>query len=186
MKRLFDLTASSVGLIIFLAPMILIGVVIKLTSTGPCIHWSNRIGQNNKHFMMPKFRTMKMATPDVASDKLENPSVFITPVGGVLRVTSLDELPQLWSVFRGQMSLVGPRPALFNQYDLIALRTEVGIHELLPGITGLAQINGRDELDLREKVALDLKYKQNRTFCYDLEIIFFTIFKTLSRRSVSH
>ena len=186
MKRLFDLTASSVGLTILFVPMILIGILIKLTSTGPCIHWSSRIGKNNKLFMMPKFRTMKVSTPDVASEKLVNPSFFITPVGSFLRVSSLDELPQLWSVFRGEMSLVGPRPALFNQYDLITMRTEIGIHELLPGITGLAQVNGRDELNLREKVALDFQYKQNQSFLYDLKIILITFFNALSRKSVSH
>lgn len=166
--------------------MILIGLSVKLSSHGPCIHWSKRIGKHNQIFLMPKFRTMKLETPDVASDKLKNPATFVTSVGNFLRKTSLDELPQLWSVLTGQMSLVGPRPALFNQYDLISLRTAVGVHELLPGITGLAQISGRDELDLKKKVALDLEYKRTKTFMVDLKIILLTFSRIIHRKGVSH
>ena len=166
--------------------MILIGLSVKCSSSGPCIHWSKRIGKNNQIFMMPKFRTMKLGVPDVATDKLENPSSFVTGFGSFLRKSSLDELPQLWSVLRGQMSLVGPRPALFNQYELISLRTEVGVQELLPGITGLAQVNGRDELTLKEKVALDLEYKENHAFTFDLKILLMTFVRIMRRNGISH
>ena len=156
-KRVFDLVMGTFFLIVLAIPMIMIAGAIRLTSKGPALYWSNRKGKKNVHFMMPKFRTMKVNTPAVATHLFENPDIFLTPIGSFLRRTSLDEIPQLFSIVQGKMSFVGPRPALFNQEDLIALRTKQGVHQLEPGITGWAQVNGRDELPIPEKVALGLR-----------------------------
>ena len=156
-------------------PMLLIALLIKLTSRGPVLYWSDRVGQDNRIFRMPKFRTMRRNTPDVATHLLRQPEQYLTPIGGLLRKTSLDELPQIWSILVGDMSLVGPRPALFNQNDLVALRTDLGVHHLVPGLTGWAQINGRDDLSLVEKVALDRAYRDCQSLGFDLRIIFQTL-----------
>jgi O-antigen biosynthesis protein WbqP len=166
--------------------MALIALAVKLTSAGPVLYWSDRVGRNNRIFRMPKFRSMRTDAPQVATHLLSNPGAYLTPIGSILRSTSLDEVPQLYSVWRGDLSLVGPRPALFNQEDLIALRTESGVHELLPGITGWAQINGRDELPIPEKVRLDGEYMRTRTFWFDIKILFLTIVKVAQREGVSH
>lgn len=186
MKRLFDLVFSLL-LLVFLSPiLILISVAIKLTSRGPVIYWSERIGQNNQIFLMPKFRSMHVNTPALATHLLKNPNSFLTPIGGFLRKSSLDELPQLWSVIRGHMSFVGPRPALFNQEDLIKMRSELGVDRLLPGITGWAQVNGRDDLPIVEKVVLDTEYLKRRSFIFDCYIIFLTVIKVMSRDGINH
>jgi O-antigen biosynthesis protein WbqP len=166
--------------------MALIALAVKLTSAGPVLYWSDCVGRNNRIFRMPKFRSMRTDAPQVATHLLSNPGAYLTPIGSILRSTSLDEVPQLYSVWRGDLSLVGPRPALFNQEDLIALRTESGVHELLPGITGWAQINGRDELPIPEKVRLDGEYMRTRTFWFDIKILFLTIVKVAQREGVSH
>lgn len=186
MKRLFDIFLS-VSLIIFFTPIFLVlALTIKITSKGPIIFWSQRVGQNNEIFMMPKFRSMKVNTPLVASHLLQNPKELYSPLGFFLRSSSLDELPQLYSVLRGDMSFVGPRPALFNQYDLIELRTSYGIHLLRPGITGLAQIIGRDDLSINEKVKFDYEYLKNRSLYYDLKILVKTFQKVFFKEGVSH
>lgn len=185
-KRGFDiLMALSVGLI-FLIPMLIIAIIIKINSKGPAVHWSKRIGFNNKIFLMPKFRSMFIETPQVATHLLNNSQSHITSVGKVLRATSLDELPQLWSVLIGDMSLVGPRPALFNQDDLVALRTQHSVHLLRPGVTGWAQVNGRDEIPIVQKVDLDKQYLERQTFFFDLKILFLTVFKVLTSEGVKH
>lgn len=186
MKRLFDLVVSLSALAILMIPITLVAIIVKLTSTGPVLYWSNRVGKDNVIFQMPKFRTMQVDTPAVATHLLANPSSFLTPVGGFLRKSSLDELPQLWNIIKGDMSLVGPRPALFNQDDLIALRTEHQVHKLLPGLTGWAQINGRDELPIPEKVKLDAEYMQKQSFLFDFVILWRTFIKVLARDGVSH
>ncbi|CBL44632.1 Sugar transferase [gamma proteobacterium HdN1] len=174
-------------LLIFLLPlMIVIGGCVRLTSSGAAIYWSTRIGANNRPFQMPKFRTMRADTPAVATHMLADPSVWLSPIGGFLRKTSLDELPQLWSILIGNMSFVGPRPALFNQYDLIEQRTQVGVHRLLPGLTGWAQVNGRDELLVQDKVKLDHEYLLRRSFRFDFWILILTIFRVLKRDGVLH
>ncbi len=160
--------------------------LVKLTSPGPAIYWSDRVGRNNKIFKMPKFRTMRIDTPAVATHLLQNPAQFLTPIGSFLRKSSLDELPQLWSILKGDMSFVGPRPALYNQDDLIQLRTEHGVHALQPGLTGWAQINGRDELPIPEKVKLDVEYLHQRSFWLDLKILFMTFFKVLRKDGIVH
>lgn len=171
----------------FLLPLIvLIAVLVQLTSSGPVIYWSDRVGRHNKIFRMPKFRSMRVNTPAVATHLLHNPAEWLTPIGPFLRKTSLDELPQLWSILKGDMSFVGPRPALFNQDDLIVLRTDAGVSELLPGLTGWAQINGRDKLSIPEKVKLDIEYLQRRSFAFDLTILWMTFLKVLRRDQVSH
>ena len=167
-------------------PIALIALAIRLTSAGPAVYWSNRVGRNNKIFRMPKFRSMRTDTPAVATHLLQNPEQYITPVGKFLRKTSLDELPQLWSILVGDMSFVGPRPALYNQDDLIALRTERGVHTLVPGLTGWAQINGRDELPIPQKVEFDAQYLQRRSFWFDLRIMALTAWRVLRRSGVSH
>jgi len=170
-----------------LAPLIaVLAIAVKLTSPGPAIYWSSRVGRNNQLFQMPKFRTMKVGVPELATHLLPQPDRFVTSIGGVLRRSSLDELPQLWSIFKGDMSLVGPRPALFNQYDLIALRTERQVHQLVPGLTGWAQINGRDELPIAEKVALDAEYLAKRSLRFDAMILLRTAIKVLVRADISH
>lgn len=186
MKRIFDLLLALVAGVILAVPILLLAVLVRMTSPGPALHWSNRIGRHNTIFKMPKFRSMRVGTPTVATNLLAAPRVHLTPLGSFLRKSSLDELPQLWSIIKGDMSFVGPRPALFNQDDLIAIRTEYGVHELAPGLTGWAQVNGRDELSIQQKVTFDVEYLQRRSFWFDLKIIFFTIIKVVRRESVSH
>ena len=186
MKRSFDLLMVIMLFVLLTIPMLLIVVMVRVTSKGPALYWSDRVGKGNVIFKMPKFRSMRMETPDVATHKMTNPSEFLTPIGSFLRRNSLDELPQLFSIFKGDMSFVGPRPALFNQYDLIALRTECGLNSLVPGLTGWAQINGRDDLSTSEKVALDEEYFQRRSFWFDLIILWLTCLKVLKRDSISH
>jgi O-antigen biosynthesis protein WbqP len=186
MNRLIDLILATVTSIVLAIPLLFLAVVVKLSSAGPAIYWSDRVGRNNKVFKMPKFRTMKCDAPVIATHLMSNPDVYLTPVGSFFRKTSLDELPQLWSILAGDMSFVGPRPALFNQYDLIALRTQFGVHRLLPGLTGWAQINGRDELPIAEKVALDVVYLERRSFTFDCRILLVTAIKVLGRNGVTH
>lgn len=186
MKRLFDLVLALCAAVILLLPVALVALAVRLTSKGPALYWSDRVGRGNQIFKMPKFRSMQVGTPAVATHLLSNPNAFLTPIGSFLRKSSLDELPQLWNIIKGEMSFVGPRPALFNQDDLIALRTQYGVHELLPGLTGWAQINGRDELPIPEKVALDVDYMNRQSFWFDLKIIFMTAVKVMRRESVSH
>jgi O-antigen biosynthesis protein WbqP len=186
MKRLFDLIIACIAFLTLLVPIILVTFLVKLTSRGPALYWSDRVGSNNTIFKMPKFRSMKVDTPAVATHLLQDPKNVLTPIGHFLRRSSLDELPQLWCILKGEMSFVGPRPALFNQDDLIALRTEQGVHELVPGLTGWAQINGRDELPIPEKVALDTEYLLKRSFVLDLKILWSTFLKVLKCDGVSH
>lgn len=186
MKRAFDLILGLILLFIFAVPMGLIALIIKLTSKGPILYWSQRVGCNNRIFEMPKFRSMLVDTPQLATHLLQNPKSHLTPVGDFIRRSSLDELPQLLSVLAGHMSFVGPRPALFNQNDLIVLRTSKNIHSLKPGITGWAQINGRDEISISEKVKLDEYYLQHQGLYFDLKILFFTFFKVMMAKNVTH
>jgi O-antigen biosynthesis protein WbqP len=186
MKRLFDIIASSILLILLAVPMTLLALAIKLTSRGPVLYWSDRVGLENRIFQMPKFRSMRIDTPQVATHLLSNPSVYLTPVGSFLRRTSLDELPQLFNILAGDLSLVGPRPALFNQHDLVELRTERGVHVLVPGLTGWAQINGRDELPIPVKVQFDYEYLQQRSFKFDLYILISTVFKVIRGDGIKH
>lgn len=186
MKRIFDIFFGFLLAVILIFPIVLVAIVVRLTSKGPVLYWSNRVGQNNNIFRMPKFRSMRVGTPAVATHLLNDPGVYLTPVGSFLRKSSLDELPQLWSILVGDMSFVGPRPALFNQHDLIALRTEYGVHELMPGLTGWAQVNGRDELPIPEKVKLDVEYLNRRSFSFDLQILWLTFVKVVQRDGVSH
>ncbi|MDO8652904.1 MAG: sugar transferase [Undibacterium sp.] len=185
-KRIFDFFLSVVILMAMSCPLLIISLMVRLTSRGPTLYWSDRVGFNNRIFEMPKFRSMKIGTPSVASHLLVNPDACLTPIGGFLRKSSLDELPQLWSIIKGDMSFVGPRPALFNQTDLIEMRTRCGVHHLVPGLTGWAQINGRDELPIPDKVALDLEYSLRQSLWFDIKIIFLTILKVLKRDGVSH
>ena len=184
MKRLFDLFLSSLSIAIFLIPLIVIYFSIKINTKGDAVYWSDRVGKDNKIFKMPKFRTMVINTPELATDKLEDPYQWLTPIGYFLRKTSLDELPQIFCVFVGKMSFVGPRPALYNQYELIDMRTKKGVHKILPGITGWAQINGRDELNLRDKVKYDKFYLMKKSVLFDFMILFKTINKVLSSDGV--
>lgn len=186
MKRIFDLALAALAGICLLLPVLLIALLVRLTSKGPALYWSDRVGRNNTIFKMPKFRSMRIGAPAVATHLLSNPDMYLTPIGSFLRKSSLDELPQLWSIIKGDMSFVGPRPALFNQDDLIALRTQYGAHQLQPGLTGWAQINGRDELSIPQKVALDVEYLHQRSLWFDLKIIFATIVKVIKRERVSH
>lgn len=186
MKRAFDFLAALLAFAIFLVPLVLVALVVKLTSNGPILYWSDRVGRNNTIFRMPKFRSMRVGTPAVATHLLNDPDACLTPVGSFLRKSSLDELPQLWSVLVGDMSLVGPRPALFNQDDLIELRTREGVHELTPGLTGWAQVNGRDELPIPDKVVLDIVYLRCHSLTFDLYILWLTVVKVLRRDGVSH
>ena len=185
-KRAFDLTVSLLLLIILLIPGLVIAIIIKISSKGPIFYLSDRVGLMNFIFKMYKFRTMKIDTPAVATHLLSNPQFYMIPIGDFLRKTSLDELPQLINILKGDMSFVGPRPALFNQHDLIKLRTEKGIHMLVPGLTGWAQINGRDELPIPVKVEFDEYYKDHQGFCFDLNILFRTLLKVLKKEGVSH
>lgn len=186
MKRLFDLGLALCAGVILLVPVVLVALAIRLTSPGPALYWSDRVSRHNSIFKMPKFRSMRIDTPAVATHLLQNPEQWLTPIGSFLRKSSLDELPQLWSILKGDMSFVGPRPALFNQDDLIALRTEKGVHELVPGLTGWAQVNGRDELPIPHKVQLDAEYLQRRSMFFDLKILWMTALKILARDGVSH
>ena len=186
MKRIFDLFSSVVLFSLLGIPMLLITIAIRLTSKGRVFYWSDRVGKNNDIFKMPKFRSMLIDTPTVATHLLDNPDSYLSPIGGFLRRSSLDEIPQLFSVLKGDMSFVGPRPALFNQEDLIALRTEKGVDKLLPGITGWAQVNGRDELSIPDKVALDVEYLNRQSFWLDVKILWMTFLKVMNRDGVSH
>lgn len=186
MKRMFDfLLAASVG-VVLLVPIVVTAIAVRLTSKGPALYWSDRVGRNNLIFKMPKFRSMQLDTPAVATHLLPDPDACLTPIGSFLRKSSLDELPQLWSILKGDMSFVGPRPALFNQYDLISLRTRQGVDVLLPGLTGWAQINGRDELPIPHKVALDTQYLKRKSFWFDIKIIVMTALKVIRRDNVTH
>lgn len=186
MKRLFDLIVGVCAGVILLLPLVLVALAVRLTSKGPALYWSDRVGRNNTIFKMPKFRSMQTGTPAVATHLLSNPDAYLTPIGSFLRKSSLDELPQLWSILKGDMSFVGPRPALFNQHDLIELRTKAGVHKLLPGLTGWAQINGRDELPIPQKVALDVEYLHRKNFFLDVKIILLTALKVIRRDNVVH
>jgi len=186
MKRVFDLFAGVILLLSLVTILLFIVIAIRLTSKGPSLYWSDRVGKNNKIFKMPKFRSMLTDTPDVATHLLDNPDSYLSPIGSLLRSISLDELPQLFSVLKGDMSFVGPRPALFNQEDLITLRTEKGVDKLLPGITGWAQVNGRDELSIPDKVALDVEYLNHQSFWFDMKILWMTFLKVINRDGVSH
>ena len=186
MKRVFDLVVGLITLLFALIPMLLIALSIRTTSKGAVLYWSDRIGQVNKIFRMPKFRTMQVETPVVATHLMANPVKYLSSFGGFLRRSSLDELPQLFSILKGDMSFVGPRPALFNQDDLIALRTEKGVDKLVPGLTGWAQVNGRDELPIPEKVALDMEYMERQSFWFDLKILWMTLLKVIRKDGVSH
>lgn len=186
LKRCFDLILAVIALVVLAVPMLVIALLVRLTSPGPVLYWSDRVGRNNVLFSMPKFRSMRVDTPAVATHLLDEPARYLTPIGPFLRTTSLDELPQLWSVLAGDMSFVGPRPALFNQDDLIALRTARGVHALIPGVTGWAQINGRDELPIPEKVKLDVEYLHRRSFRFDLAILWLTLVRVCRRDGVAH
>lgn len=186
MKRAFDLVLAVFAGVLLLVPVILVAVAVSLTSKGPVLYWSDRVGRHNRIFRMPKFRSMRVDTPAVATHLLGDAAVYLTPVGSFLRKSSLDELPQLWSILKGDMSFVGPRPALFNQDDLISLRTQYGVHQILPGLTGWAQINGRDELPVPQKVQLDVEYLQRRSFWFDLKIIFLTVARVIRREGITH
>jgi O-antigen biosynthesis protein WbqP len=186
MKRLFDFLLAALVAVILILPLLLVAVIVRLTSAGPAIYWSDRVGRYNRLFKMPKFRSMHVSTPPVATHLMADPDAWLTPIGSFLRKSSLDELPQLWSILVGDMSFVGPRPALFNQHDLITLRTEQGVHLLLPGLTGWAQINGRDELPIPDKVKLDVLYLQRQSLAFDCRILWLTLVKVLLRDGVLH
>jgi O-antigen biosynthesis protein WbqP len=186
MKRFCDLLFVVLVAFMLGFPLLVVAFMVKLTSKGPVLYWSDRVGRNNTIFKMPKFRSMQMGTPAVATHLLNIPDAYLTPIGSFLRKSSLDELPQLWSLIKGDMSFVGPRPALFNQYDLIALRTQYGVHDLLPGLTGWAQVNGRDELPVPAKVRLDVEYLQRQSLWFDIRILWLTFVKVLKRDGVSH
>lgn len=186
MKRIFDFCMALAVIAVFSLPLALVAIAVRLTSAGPVLYWSDRVGRNNAIFRMPKFRSMRVGTPTVATHLLSDPTSHLTPIGSFLRKSSLDELPQLWSILSGDMSFVGPRPALFNQQDLIDLRTQKDVHTLVPGLTGWAQVNGRDELPLVQKVALDAEYLQRRTLWFDIKILWLTFLKVVQRDGVSH
>lgn len=186
MKRIFDLVAAGFLLSFLSIPILFVALMVKLTSEGSVFYWSDRVGKNNRIFRMPKFRTMRIDAPAVATHLMNNPGAYLTPLGSFLRKFSLDELPQLYSVLKGDISFVGPRPALYNQDDLVKLRTEKGIHKLIPGITGWAQINGRDELPIPIKVEFDEYYLKKRSFFFDLKILLTTFVKVISREGVNH
>jgi O-antigen biosynthesis protein WbqP len=186
MKRAFDICLGCLAALLLFVPVLLVAMAVRLTSKGPALYWSDRVGRNNVIFKMPKFRSMRVGTPAVATHLLADARSHLTPIGSFLRKSSLDELPQLWSILAGDMSFVGPRPALFNQKDLIALRTEQGVHTLVPGLTGWAQVNGRDELPIPEKVKLDVAYLQRQSLWFDIRILWLTFVKVLRRDGVSH
>jgi len=186
MKYIFDLLLGVVVVLVLVPFMLLVAIAVRLSSKGSALYWSDRVGKNNKIFKMPKFRSMLIDTPAVATHLLNDPDSYLSPIGGFLRSTSLDELPQLFSVLRGDMSFVGPRPALYNQDDLITLRSEKGVDKLTPGITGWAQVNGRDELSIPDKVALDVEYLNRQSFWFDMKILWMTFLKVMNRNGVSH
>ncbi|MCR6477493.1 sugar transferase [Variovorax sp. ZS18.2.2] len=186
MKRLFDLFLALFAALILSLPLLLVALAVRLTSRGPVLYWSDRVGQQNRIFKMPKFRSMRVGTPAVATHLLLNPQSHLTPIGSFLRKSSLDELPQLWSILTGDMSFVGPRPALFNQSDLIELRTRYGVHQLVPGLTGWAQVNGRDELPIAAKVELDFEYLQRKSIQFDIHVLWRTFISVLKRDGVAH
>lgn len=185
-KRLFDLALALMAGCLLLLPMLAVALLVRLTSPGPVLYWSDRVGRGNRIFRMPKFRSMRIDTPAVATHLLADPAACLTPIGSLLRKSSLDELPQLWSILVGDMSFVGPRPALFNQDDLIALRTAAGVDRLTPGLTGWAQVNGRDELPIPRKVEFDVEYLQRRSFLFDLRILWLTAVKVMARDGITH
>ena len=185
-KQLFDLAMALVAAVFLALPILLVALAVRYSSPGPALYWSDRVGRNNQIFKMPKFRSMQVGTPAVATHLLVDARSHLTPIGSFLRKSSLDELPQLWSILAGDMSFVGPRPALFNQQDLIALRTEQGVHTLVPGLTGWAQVNGRDELPIPEKVELDAQYLKRKSFLFDLKILWMTVLKVTAGKGVSH
>ena len=185
-KRIFDLILTLFAMFLLITPILIVALLVRLTSRGPALYWSDRVGRDNEIFRMPKFRSMRVFTPAKATHLLNDPDAYLTPIGSFLRKSSLDELPQLWSILKGDMSFVGPRPALFNQEDLIALRTEHGIDKLKPGITGWAQVNGRDEISIPEKVALDAYYLKHQCLTLDCHIILLTLLKVIKRDNVSH
>ena len=186
MKRVFDLLLAVAAALVLAVPVMLVAILVRLTSPGPALYQSDRVGRNNKIFKMPKFRSMQVGTPAVATHLLADARSYLTPIGSFLRKSSLDELPQLWSILLGDMSFVGPRPALFNQHDLIELRTQLGVHELVPGLTGWAQINGRDELPISEKVALDAEYLYCKSLWFDICILWLTFVKVIRRDGITH
>jgi O-antigen biosynthesis protein WbqP len=186
MKRFFDLLLAAFVSLLLVAPCGLVAIMIRITSRGPILYWSDRVGLYNGIFKMPKFRSMRVGTPAVATHLLSDPDSHLTPIGSLLRKSSLDELPQLWSIIKGDMSFVGPRPALFNQSDLIELRTQSGVHRLVPGLTGWAQVNGRDELPISQKVALDIEYLHRKSIKFDIHILFLTVVKVIMRSDVTH
>jgi O-antigen biosynthesis protein WbqP len=185
-KRLFDIVAAVSLLVVLAIPMLVLAAVIRLTSRGPALYWSDRVGIENRIFRMPKFRSMRTDAPQLATHLFQTPDQYLTLIGGFLRRSSLDELPQLFSILNGDISFVGPRPALFNQDDLVALRTEQGIHKLIPGLTGWAQVNGRDSIPIPQKVELDMWYLQHRSFLLDMRILFMTVFKVMRTEDISH
>lgn len=185
-KRSFDVLLALVAGVLLLLPLVIVAALVRLTSKGPALYWSDRVGRNNSIFKMPKFRSMRVGTPAVATHLLRNADAALTPIGSFLRKSSLDEIPQLWSILRGDMSFVGPRPALFNQHDLIELRTQCGVHQLVPGLTGWAQVNGRDTLPIPDKVALDQHYLQTHSFWFDVYILWLTFLRVIRRKDVSH
>lgn len=186
MKRLLDLVLSVFAVLVLALPCAVVALWVKVSSPGPVLYWSERVGRYNRIFQMPKFRSMQVGTPAVATHLLNRPEDHLTPIGGFLRKSSLDELPQLWSIVKGDMSFVGPRPALFNQHDLIAQRTQCGVHKVSPGLTGWAQVNGRDELPIPQKVALDKEYVRRQSLAFDIKILFLTALKVIMRSNVSH
>ena len=186
LKRLFDVFAASVLSVALALPLCVVGLLVRLTSSGPALFWSERVGKNNRIFKMPKFRTMVVGAPVVATHLLQAPGLHLTSIGGFLRKSSIDELPQIWSVLIGDMSFVGPRPALYNQDDLIELRTKCGVDALVPGLTGWAQVNGRDELPIPQKVALDHYYLRNQSIFLDIKILWITFFRVVRSDGVSH
>lgn len=186
MKRLFDLFLGLNAAVVLAVPILAVALAVCLTSKGPVLYWSDRVGRGNSIFRMPKFRSMRVGTPAVATHLLQEPGAYLTPIGSFLRKSSLDELPQLWSILKGDMSFVGPRPALYNQDDLISLRTQSGVHRILPGLTGWAQVNGRDELPIPDKVQLDVEYLKKRSLGFDLHILWLTFVKVVSRDGVTH
>jgi O-antigen biosynthesis protein WbqP len=186
LKRPFDLCLGGVAAMVLALPIVAVALLVRLTSPGPALYWSDRVGRHNAIFRMPKFRSMRVGTPAVATHLLQDPKVYLTPIGSFLRKSSLDELPQLWCILKGDMSFVGPRPALFNQDDLVALRTQFGVHELVPGLTGWAQVNGRDELPIPDKVKLDVEYLHRQSLWFDIKILWLTFVKVLRRDGVSH
>ena len=185
-KRSFDLLLALVAGVILVIPILLVAIAVRLSSKGPALYWSDRVGIDNAIFKMPKFRSMKVDTPAVATHLLDDPKSALTPIGDFIRKSSLDELPQLWCILRGEMSFVGPRPALFNQDDLVALRTAKEVHRVIPGLTGWAQVNGRDELPIPQKVDLDVEYLEHQSFFFDIKVLWLTFMKVVKRDGVSH